>query len=195
MKTSILDEVEAISTLDTIDDKITIEKFMKVLKNDIILHGRVLEGNPGLVKIIENSLQKLEMSYDRISLHGMLNNIKSKRTSNNINFRNITDRVSYDPPMSERDRCVIEKKLSYFRKVKQVAKNHVPFEVGSIVGAKDKENNWWLSRVLYVYTTPNISNYWYYIRFEGWGEDHDEWINSDRHRVQFFKPKKHHLKR
>ena len=78
---------------------------------------------------------------------------------------------------------------------KQIKKFPQMFKEDQIVGAKDKENNWWLARVLNVFTTPECDSHWYYVRFEGWGAKHDEWINARTYRVRNYNPKKHFLKR
>jgi hypothetical protein len=62
------------------------------------------------------------------------------------------------------------------------------FELNEIVGAKDKEGRWWLSKVLAIYSCGKHSVY--YVEFAGWGDQFNEFI-VDRYRIEKFKPKKH----
>jgi hypothetical protein len=69
------------------------------------------------------------------------------------------------------------------------AKKQTPkYEVNEIVGAKDKEGKWWMSRVLSVFTCQEHTVY--YVEFLGWGDKFNEFI-SDSYRIEYFKPKKH----
>jgi len=195
VKTNILEIIDMLSKLEDSEDKSITYQTMGLLRNTIILHRKTLEKNPSIVKMANNALAGIELNYDRYTLHKMFHNIMEGKSIDNLHFRNVNETVSDVPPIPAEERISIENKLQYFRFTKQVKKKLKPFKQGEIVGAKDKENNWWLARVLYVYTTPEIPDYWYYIRFEGWGPKHDEWINSNRYRVQAFRPKKHFLKR
>ena len=77
----------------------------------------------------------------------------------------------------------------------QAKKKCIPFTVGQIVGARDKEMNWWLSRILHVHRNEERGGHWYYVRFEGWGPIYDEWIFSETCRIKQFNPQKHFLKK
>ena len=68
------------------------------------------------------------------------------------------------------------------------------FEVGQIVGAKDKERKWWMARILYVFIDPDYPYPWYYVHFEGWRDVHNEWISSP-FRIKKFNPRRDFLKR
>lgn len=73
--------------------------------------------------------------------------------------------------------------------VRRVAKRNPPkYEAGEIIGAKDKEGRWWMSKVLDVYEYQN--NQVYYVEFIGWGEKFNEFI-ADGFRLQKFNPKRH----
>jgi hypothetical protein len=63
------------------------------------------------------------------------------------------------------------------------------FAVGEIVGARDRENNWWMSRVLAVFTYEQ--HVVYYVEFLGWGEQFNEFIPYSRTRIRRFNPKVH----
>jgi len=63
------------------------------------------------------------------------------------------------------------------------------WEIGDIVGARDTENNWWLSRVIDVHMDPTYPFPWYKIHFEGWPARYDEWISSEM-RVRPFYPRR-----
>jgi len=62
------------------------------------------------------------------------------------------------------------------------------YEKGEIVGAKDKEGRWWMSRVLKVFT--HLEHNMYYVEFLGWGPKFNEFI-VDSFRISQFNPRKH----
>ncbi len=73
--------------------------------------------------------------------------------------------------------------------IRKNAKKAIPkYEINEIVGAKDKEGRWWLSKVLAVYEYNK--HVVYYVEFVGWGEKFNEFI-SDGFRLQKYNPKKH----
>jgi hypothetical protein len=72
------------------------------------------------------------------------------------------------------------------------AQKQPKWQTGDIIGAKDLENNWWLSRVLDVYQDPTYPRPWYYVHFEGWPSRYDEWISSEM-RVKSFYPRRDNL--
>lgn len=67
------------------------------------------------------------------------------------------------------------------------------YKVGQIVGARDSERKWWMSRILYIFEDPEFPYPWYYVHFEGWSEIQNEWISSP-FRVRRFNPKRDFLK-
>ncbi len=164
-----------------------------MMKNLIIIHGKNI--SPTCIKRLERYFNKISNNYIKLVLFKMIHNIVANKANDNIVFREITKPLSKLPPISTEDRLYIEKNLPHYNYSRQIKKTLPKFKVGQIVGAKDKENNWWLSRVLHVYDTPRKNSYWYYIRFEGWGKHHDEWICSDTYRVRFFNSRKHFLKK
>jgi hypothetical protein len=62
------------------------------------------------------------------------------------------------------------------------------FEEGEIVGAKDKEGKWWMSKVLKVFT--HLEHNMYYVEFLGWGTKFNEFI-TDSYRIARFNPRIH----
>jgi hypothetical protein len=52
------------------------------------------------------------------------------------------------------------------------------WDIGDIVGARDRNRNWWISRVLAVHVDPTYPRPWYLIHYEGWPHEEDEWISS-----------------
>ena len=164
-----------------------------MLKNLIIIHGKSLSYR--CIESLELYINALSNNFIKSVLFKMIHNIKVNKTIDNINFRDISKPISNLPPISAEDRIYIEKTLPHYNYSRQIKKALPKFKIGQIVGAKDIENNWWLSRVLHVYDTPKKNSYWYYIRFEGWGKNHDEWICSDTYRVRYFNSRKHFLKK
>jgi len=195
IKNIIVGHISLIHEIYDSDDMTHMHQIFSNLKNTIILHSKTLRQYPNLIDIIENNVSMIKSTYDKYVIHKMLINIKTGRYKDNMHFRSIADMNSTTPPIPAEERLLIEKKLPHLRFSRQIKKNQKPFNVGEIVGAKDKENKWWLSRVLHRYDTPDSEDYWYYIRFENHDSIHDEWINSKTYKVRSFNPRKHFLKR
>jgi len=191
IKTNIMTIISLIDDCEPLE----LSKFMGVLKNIIILHGKTIITMPNLINTIQRAINIHPLCYDIYVIHKLLDNVTNSRCCDNIHFRFVNENISKYPPMSVEDMCVLENKLKNMRYSYQARKKHIAFKVGQIVGAKDKENKWWLSRILHVYNDEERSGFWYYVRFEGWGNVHDEWINSETYRVGKFNSRKHHLKR
>jgi hypothetical protein len=180
------------------DEPIEAKKMINMIKNSLILHTK-LKNMPEFIKSFEESLVnsnlQQEHHYDILVIYKMLWNIQKGKLSDNIHFRYVEENVRKYPPIPEHERLLIERKVKYITYSYQAKKKHDAFRVGQIVGAKDKENKWWLSRVLHVFNDEERAGYWYYIRFEGWGVLHDEWIYSETYRVRYYNSRKHFLKK
>lgn len=186
--------------IEDIDDKVSSQSLMDVLKNTIILHGKTIALMPEFIIYIENALMGQELVYNIFIIYKMLKNLKDKQVSQNIHFRVINDKVSSLPPISTEQRIIIENNITRMRFSRQIKKRVCMFKVGQIVGARDKNNNWWLSEVIHIHDDPNYAGYWFYIRFKGWDLNgdksmHNEWISSESFRIKFYNPRKHFLKR
>ena len=166
-----------------------------MLKNVIILNGKILKSMPEFIKTMEGMLKLHELRYDIYVIYKMLYNITNGKLQDNMHFRFVEHDIQKFPPMPAEDRIALEKKIKYMRFSYQAKKKHDAFKVGQIVGAKDKENKWWLSRIIHVFNDPERPGFWYYVRFEGWGSMNDEWIYSETYRVNWFNPRKHQLKK
>lgn len=64
------------------------------------------------------------------------------------------------------------------------------FSKGEIVGARDKERRWWMSRILLISEYKPTQAYIYYVEFLGWGDAFNEAI-TDPARIERFNPFKH----
>ena len=62
------------------------------------------------------------------------------------------------------------------------------YEKDEIVGAKDKEGNWWMSKILEVF--HHKSHNMYYVEFLGWGDRFNEFITNS-YRLKRFNPRVH----
>ena len=194
IKTNIINILNMIKDTDD-EDKNIIKIYFNLLKNMIILHEKKIRHIPNFINYIERVLINKSKDYDICVIFKMLTNIKNNKIIDNIHFRNIYTDIEKYPPIPIEDRIVLENKVKYMRYSYQSKKKHIPFKVGQIVGAKDKEQKWWLSRILHVHNSEDRPGYWYYIRFEGWGVNHDEWIYSETFRVKPYNSRKHYLKR
>jgi hypothetical protein len=63
------------------------------------------------------------------------------------------------------------------------------FKIGQIVGARDPSRQWWMSRILYMFTDPAYPYPWYYVSYEGWATIHREWISSPLRIRAFYAPR------
>jgi hypothetical protein len=194
IKSNIMNQITLIHEVSESDDKTHLHQLYNMLKNTLIIHGKTLYKMTNFTNEIDNYLSLIELNYNRCIIHKMISNIKNNNYMENIYFREITYAVSNVPPMSVTERMSIEENLPQFRYSRQIKKKQAPFNVDDIVGAKDKENKWWLARILHRFDAPETEDYWYYIRFENHGPLHDEWICSKTYRVRYFNPKKHFLK-
>lgn len=192
VKTNIMN---TLTLIEECDEPIERKKMINMVKNMVILHGKILKTMPIFIKNIEGSLMNQELHYDIFVIFKMLYNIKINKLQDNIHFRSVNENIKKHPPIEPEEMAIIERKIKYMRFSYQTKKKHDPFKVGQIVGAKDKEMKWWLSRILHVHNDDERAGYWYYVRFEGWGPIHDEWIYSETYRVKLFNPRKHFLKK
>lgn len=64
------------------------------------------------------------------------------------------------------------------------------FSVGEIVGALDKENKWWMARILQV--VKYEGGYAYYVEFCNWGPQFNDLI-VDPKRLRWYNPRRHKL--
>ena len=194
IKSNIMNQITLIHEVSESDNKTHLHQLYNMLKNTLIIHGDTLYKMTDFTNEIDNYLSLIELNYNRCIIHKMISNIKNNNYMENIYFREATYAVSNVPPMSVTERMSIEENLPQFRYSRQIKKKQAPFNVDDIVGAKDKENKWWLARILHRFDAPETEDYWYYVRFENHGPLHDEWICSKTYRVRYFNPKKHFLK-
>jgi hypothetical protein len=192
VKTSIMD---MITLIEDCDEPIEKKKMLNVIKNMVILHGKIIKTMPEFIKNVERSLMRQELQYDILVIHKILYNITNNNLQDNIHFRHVNENIQKYPNIEPEEIAIIARKIKYMRFSYQAKKKHTPFIVGQIVGAKDKEMKWWLSRIIHVHNDTERAGYWYYIRFEGWGPIHDEWIYSETYRVKWFNARKHFLKK
>lgn len=107
-------------------------------------------------------------------------------------YANIQDETIFYPTLPQE--WIIQQVKDYQAKMKEVqirkaAKRPAPrYSRGEIVGAKDKENKWWLAEVLDVLQFDGRNAY--YVEFKGWGEKFNEVI-IDGFRIEKYNRKKH----
>jgi hypothetical protein len=170
-----------------------------LLINTLIINGKLLEKHQAVILIIFHKIHNIQKSYAKSCLYKILHNITTKKSYKNIHFRIIKKIFNNNPPISEDIRKNIESTLPQFRYCRQACnllKNNIKkFKIDQIVGARDKNNKWWMSRILHVYNDPNSKFSWYYVHFEGWSKCDREWICSSSYSVRVFNPRKHILKR
>lgn len=197
LKNHALELINLIVSTEHDDDARIVHKYTYMLINLLIVNGSVLEDEETSTNIIQNALHHIKDGYLTMCLHKMMRNIIQKKSYENIHFRVIKPHSSVSLRIPSEKRKYIESKLPQFRYVRQKFKTKTPpkFKVDQIVGARDKTNRWWLSRVLHVYNDSDSKFYWYYVHFEGWPKSSREWICSSTYSIRQFNPKKHILRR
>ena len=179
---------------DNVENKI--KPTLTIIRNILIVNGKLMEDSPKLCAYVENSIWKYPASYERDIIYKLIRNIKLRKSKANIHFRSIRKIVPSNMPMPVDLRKCLEKKLLNSSFCRQpMDKPSAKFSVGQIVGARDKTFKWWLSRVIYVYNDLNSTHYWYYVHFEGWPKFMREWICSSTYAVRYYNPKKHPLRK
>lgn len=195
VKSTILMQLSLIQNIDESNDKSIIRQMYGVLKNILILYARSLHKSPAFLQDIKRYLIELARCYELNIIYCILYLIGVGNFHDLCYYHEVTYCINTLPPISAEERIIIEKTLPQFRQPSMSKKTADPFSVDELVGAKDKENKWWLARVLHRYSPANSPDYWYYIRFENCGPSHDEWICSRSYRVRHYNPKKHFLRR
>jgi hypothetical protein len=189
-----------------IDSTYITDKF-DILINILIVNGKTLTDQHASINKISDIIIQFS-TYSKISkahlykIHvafKILTNIKVGVTDHNINYRIINNKSSFVMPIAIESRIAIENKVKNMEYTKQYIKpqknQNKRFKVDEIIGARDIEYNWWLARVLHIYNDPHSPELWYYVKYEGWGVIHNDWVSSRSHRIQKFNPYKHILKR
>lgn len=182
------------------------------LRMFIKLHKSQIKLNKKLLIFIKESLSEFIVK-ENIPLIETYELLFHDDKFNNYIIKKDRIRNSYEdfelPPISAEEMINIEnwtknnskwtiiKKLNKFNnsiELEKVEKKLNKFKIGQIIGARDKERKWWLSRILYIFEDPNYPYPWYYVSFEGWGDLYNEWISSP-HRIKPFNPRRDLLKR
>ena len=131
--------------------------------------------------IIKYKKHKYIYHYNNIFNDGIFNNIKITDIEiDTQQKKNILK--NYEDKEKEIEKLLNEKEK------KEIENNK--FKKGEIIGAKDKEGNWWLSEILDIIIYDNINIY--IIDFKGWSKIHREVITK-KSRLQKFNPYKHKL--
>ena len=149
---------------------------------------KFIHENPQFAVVVKAKFHEFIIKDQMINLIPIYNTIFNDNLYDNINIKN----VNFELFLSDEEYKKIEKKYNEdIKKMKVVSKYNTPkytYEIGEIVGAKDKQGNWWLSRIIqsFLYDSHII----YYVEFVGWGKEFNEFI-SDRFRLEKFNPRKH----
>lgn len=188
-----------------VNRSVVVDRF-NILINVLIVNGKTLTRNDQLLNQFLNRASLLtnypavgrDVMFKIRVVFKLLQNIKIGIINENINYRIINKQSVDHIPISVECRLFIENSVKDMKGTRQYVKAPKPnkrFKVDEIIGSRDLQNNWWLSRILYIHDDPNHPELWYYVRYEGWGVVHNEWISSASFRIQKFNPRKHILKR
>ena len=152
--------------------------YIDILKIDKKLAGLVLTMKDKLHElIVDEKMIELIPIYNDIFKDKLYANITwgpPKEIINDIDFKELV--ITYN-----------EKVANYIIRKKYSLEGH-PFEEGEIVGAKNSEGDWWMSRIIKIfsYLQHNI----FYIEFLGWGDECNEFI-TDICRIKKYNSKRH----
>lgn len=128
--------------------------------------------------IVEKGFTNLIELYNRVFNDNLYSDIKNPH----VFYPILPQEWIYDRLNDYREKC---KQIEYRKRAKRIPP---AYELDEIIGAKDKEGKWWMSRVLAIYEFQGHAAY--YVEFLGWGPKFNEFI-VDGFRLDKFKPKKH----
>ena len=153
------------SYLDILKSNKNLSQFVLTMKykfHEMIIDEKMIELVPIYNKMFNDNL------YDRIVFN------TPQEIVDEVDFKALVDEYN-------------EKKTEYLLRKKYSRIGH-PFEEGEIVGAKNREGDWWMSRIIKIfnYLQHNI----FYVEFLGWGEEFNEFI-PDVCKIKKFNPIKH----
>lgn len=174
--TTLVESLTYIFTQSSADIKRHCIKTTAILSTEYL---DVLNQSPSLALTLSNKINDLIINHDMRELILVYNVIYADGKYDQLEIPTVTI------PKEVTDNILTNYKLQ-----EPIAKQHAKpkYAIGEIIGAKDKESNWWMSEVLYCasYNTHTI----YYIKFLNWGEQFNEFIH-EKHRMQKFNPYKH----
>ena len=107
-------------------------------------------------------------------------------------YSNIKNTIVFYPTLTQE--WIKEKIEIYQNKCQQIKQRSISkyappkYEIDEIIGARDRENKWWMSRILDHAVCHGHTVY--YVEFIGWGSHFNEFI-SDAFRLEKFNPRKH----
>jgi hypothetical protein len=115
--------------------------------------------------------------YNRIFTDNLYKSIQTQPKTDILTDQEISDYVDQ-----------YQKKLIEFHEHRNALRTLPVYEKDEIIGAKDKEGNWWMSRVLD--TVSRDQHNMYYVEFLGWGDQFNEFI-VDTYRLKRYNPRAH----
>ena len=148
---------------------------------------KLLQSKPMYAVFIKYLFHQYIVEKGYIGLINIYNKIFNDKLYDDIN-----NTAVFYPVLTQE--WIYEKNKEYQEKCKQIelrkiAKRIPPsYEVNEIIGAKDKEGKWWMSKVLAVYEHEGHAAY--YIEFLGWDDKFNEFI-VDGFRLEKYNPRKH----
>lgn len=159
---------------------------VKHLLNSVALLKNTLYKNRKFSIIVKAKFDEFilkEKIYDLIPIY---NKIYNDKIYENINFEN----KKIEIPEKFINECIenYNQNLEKYYKKRTALKTYPLFEKDEIVGAKDKEGNWWMSKILEVFQYNEHTLY--YVEFIGWGEQFNEFI-TDSFRIKRYNPRLH----
>jgi hypothetical protein len=138
------------------------------------------------VLVIKVKFHEFIMKFRTYDLIPIYNQIFNDEIYSHIQLRLTRDVINQDEIQ-----CLINKYHSNIEDLKnqRIQLRTLPkFDEDEIVGAKDKEGRWWMSKILKVF--KHMEHNMYYVEFLGWGPKFNEFI-VDSYRISYFNPRKH----
>jgi hypothetical protein len=139
----------------------------------------VLHYQPKFAMAIKAKFDQFIMVSKILELIPLYNKIFNDKMYDDMNYVKAADSFA----LSDKDVLELTKKYNHdvAERIKQQKSLRVApkFEENEIVGAKDKEGKWWMSRVLKVYEHPAFPNQSvYYVEYLGWGSAFNDFITN-----------------
>lgn len=153
----------------------------------LLANGKFATDKPSFYLLVKALFHRYIVVHGYHSLTAIYNTVFNDGQYDNIKDTAVFYPCLTDEWQTERIREYQESQLQieYRRRAKR---SQPKYTAGEIIGAKDKEGRWWLSKVLAVYTHQEHAVY--YVAFEGWGDQFNEFI-VDGFRMEKYNPKKH----
>ena len=172
---SIVEAATDIFKQSSVDIKKQCVKIIALLSTEYL---DILDQNPQLAKSLSVKIDDLITNHNMVELIPIYNLIYNSNKYKDIQAPELLLSTEITDKLLE----------EYHAPLPVITHTKPKYTIGEIIGAKDKEGNWWMSEVLF--STSYNAHTIYYIKFLNWGDQFNEFI-YEKHRLQRYNPYKH----